>query len=138
MIGAIARCTIRQRYGCATVEQLPFALEKGNQAMCDKSIDVCAVRASGERGIALVTVLLITSLVLALVMGISLTAISEAGVGNTYANQERAFQAAEAGLYHALSLVKNYSNGAAGDPNFTKLLALRDFPSATEKALADY
>src|SRR5215813_181092 len=138
MIGAIARCTIRQRYGCATVEQLPFALEKGNQAMCDKSIDVCAVRESGERGIALVTVLLITSLVVVSLMRISLTAISEAGVGNTYANQERAFQAAEGELYHALSLVKNYSNGAAGDPTFTKLLAMRDFPTAAEKSLAEY
>src|SRR5262244_3652886 len=94
--------------------------------MSDKSIDVCAVKASGERGIALVTVLLITSLVLALIMGVSLTAISEGGAGNTYANQERAFQAAEAGLYHALSLVKNYNNASSGgDPNFTNLLAKR-------------
>src|SRR5215471_2316168 len=101
--------------------------------MGDKSISMRDAREPGEKGIALVTVLLITALVLALVMGVSLTAISEAGVGTTYANQERAFQAAEAGLYHALSLVKNYNNGAAGDPNFTKLLALRDFPTAAEK-----
>jgi hypothetical protein len=76
-------------------------------------------------------VLLILSLLLALVMGISLTSISEAGVTNTYANQTRAFQAAEAGLHHSLSLVKNFTNGAAGHPDFTKLMALRVSPAPT-------
>ena len=80
---------------------------------------------NGERGAALVMVLLTLALMLALTMGISLTSISELGVSNSYTNQTKAFQAAEAGIHHSISLVKNFTNGSSGDPNFTKLLALR-------------
>ena len=80
---------------------------------------------NGERGAALVMVLLTLALMLALTMGISLTSISELGVSNTYTNQTKAFQAAEAGIHHAISLVKNYTNGSTGDPNFTNLLGKR-------------
>src|SRR6185436_13191542 len=80
---------------------------------------------NGERGAALVMVLLTIALMLALTMGISLTSISELGVSNSYTNQTKAFQAAEAGIHHAISLVKNYTNGSAGDPNFTNLLGQR-------------
>ena len=80
---------------------------------------------NGERGAALVMVLLTLALMLALTMGISLTSVSELGVSNNYTNQTKAFQAAEAGVHHAISLVKNFTNGSSGDPNFTKLLALR-------------
>ena len=78
----------------------------------------------GERGTALIVALLSLALMMTLVMGMSLTAISEMGVTNTYANQTQAFQAAEAGLYHALNLVRNYTNGGSS-PNFTNLMALR-------------
>jgi type IV pilus assembly PilX-like protein len=88
--------------------------------------DKTAIDRANERGVALVTALLLLALMLALTLGISMTAISELGVTNTYANQTQAFQAAEAGLYHGLNLVKNFTNEAAGgDPTFTKLLALR-------------
>lgn len=73
-----------------------------------------------ERGVALIQTILILALLLAMVMGISLTAISELGVSNTYATQTIAFQAAEAGLNHAASLVKNYTGG-----DFSSLLARR-------------
>ncbi|MFL6212937.1 MAG: hypothetical protein ACJ74J_03485 [Blastocatellia bacterium] len=78
----------------------------------------------GERGTALVIALLALALMMTLVMGMSLTAISELGVTNTYANQTQAFASAEAGLYHAVNLVRNYTN-AGGDPNFTNLMAER-------------
>jgi hypothetical protein len=78
----------------------------------------------GERGTALVVALLSLALMMTLVMGMSLSAISEMGVTNTYANQTQAFQAAEAGLYHAVNLVRNFTNGGS-NPNFTSLLALR-------------
>jgi len=81
---------------------------------------------SDERGVALIMALLTLALMLALTMGISLTAISELGVSNTYGNQTQAFEAAEAGLYHALNLIRNFDNhSAGGNPNFTKLLLLR-------------
>jgi hypothetical protein len=73
-----------------------------------------------EKGTALVMSLLALALLLALAMGISLTASSELGVSNTYANQTLAFQAAEAGLNHAISLVTNFTGG-----DFTSLLKLR-------------
>jgi Tfp pilus assembly protein PilX len=78
----------------------------------------------GERGTALVVALLALALMMTLVMGMSLTAISEMGVTNTYANQTQAFAAAEAGLYHAVNLARNFTNGGS-DPNFTNLLAQR-------------
>ncbi len=73
-----------------------------------------------ERGVALIQTLMIMALLLALVMGISLTAISELGVSNTYATQTIAIQAAEAGLNHSLCLVRNYKG-----TDFSTLLALR-------------
>jgi hypothetical protein len=78
-----------------------------------------------ERGVALIQSLLIMALMLAMMMGITLTAISELGVTNTYSSQTQALQAAEAGLNHAASLVKNYN----GD-NFSTLLGLRTNLSA--------
>jgi Tfp pilus assembly protein PilX len=78
----------------------------------------------GERGTALVVALLALALMMTLVMGMSLTAISELGVTNTYANQTQAFEAAEAGLYHAVNLVRNFTNGGSS-PTFTNLLAQR-------------
>ena len=83
------------------------------------------IRNDGEKGAALIMALLMMALMLTLTMGISLTAISELGVSNTYTNQTQAFQAAEAGLYHGLNLVRNFTNGTSGDPNFTALLAKR-------------
>lgn len=80
----------------------------------------------GEKGTALVMSLLVLALLTALAMGISLTASSELGVSNTYANQTVAFQAAEAGLNHAVSLVTNFNGG-----DFTSLLKLRGDVTAT-------
>jgi hypothetical protein len=80
-----------------------------------------------ERGAALVIALLTLALLLALSMGISLTAISELGVSSTYSSQTQALQAAEAGLNHAASLVSNYT----GD-DFTALLSLRPTPLSTD------
>ncbi|MFY9611827.1 MAG: hypothetical protein WAU45_24840 [Blastocatellia bacterium] len=81
---------------------------------------------SGERGAALIIALLVMALLLALTMGISLTAISEMGVTNSYGTQTVALQAAEAGLNHAASLVKNYVPPAnTTNPGFTDLLLLR-------------
>jgi hypothetical protein len=83
-----------------------------------------------ERGAALIMALLMMALMLALTMGISMTAISELGVSSTYSNQTRAFQAAEAGIYHGMNLVRNFDNhGDGGDPNFTKLLLKRPVES---------
>ncbi len=76
-----------------------------------------------ERGAALIMALITMALLLALAMGMSLTAISEQGVTKTYKVQTTALQAAEAGLSHAASLVSNYT----GD-DFTTLLALRPTP----------
>jgi hypothetical protein len=53
-------------------------------------------------------------------MGISLTAVSELGVSGTYGSQTQALQAAEAGLNHAASLIKNYKGN-----DFTELLGDR-------------
>jgi Tfp pilus assembly protein PilX len=83
-----------------------------------------------ERGAALIMALLMMALMLALTMGISMTAISELGVSNTYSNQTQAFQAAEAGLYHAMHLTRNYTNGGAATADFTDLLAERGTVSA--------
>ena len=80
-----------------------------------------------ERGAALVIALLTLALLLALTMGISLTAVSELGVSGTYGSQTQALQAAEAGLNHAASLVSNYTGA-----DFTSLLALRPMPLSTD------
>ncbi|HXG63838.1 MAG TPA: hypothetical protein VNO70_01955 [Blastocatellia bacterium] len=80
---------------------------------------------NGERGAALILALLTMALLLALTMGISLTAVSELGVSRTYSTQTVALQAAEAGLNHAASLVSNYTG-----PDFTTLLALRTAPTS--------
>ena len=80
---------------------------------------------NGERGAALVLALLMTALLLALTMGMSMTAVSELGVSNTYANQTQAFQAAEAGLYHAVNLTRNYIGTGPTTAGFTDLLAER-------------
>ncbi len=80
-----------------------------------------------ERGAALVIALLTLALLLALIMGISLTAVSELGVSGTYGSQTQALQAAEAGLNHASSLVSNYTG-----PDFTALLGLRPAPLSTD------
>ena len=70
--------------------------------------------------------LLVLALLLALTMGISLTAISEMGVSNTYGTQTVALQAAEGGLNHAAALVMNYIPPAnTTNPGFTDLLLLR-------------
>ena len=81
----------------------------------------------GERGAALIMALLTLALLLALTMGISLTAISELGVSNTYGTQTVAMQAAEAGLNHGASLVANYTGA-----DFTTLLALRPAQLSTD------
>jgi hypothetical protein len=82
---------------------------------------------ANERGAALIMALLTLALLLALTMGVSLTAISELGVSNTYATQTVALQAAEAGLNHAASLVSNYTGS-----DFTTLLALRPSPLSAD------
>jgi hypothetical protein len=84
-------------------------------------------RGNGESGAALIMALLTLALLLALSMGMSLTAISELGVSNTYGTQTVALQAAEAGLNHAASLVTNYKGA-----DFTQLLALRPSPLSTD------
>lgn len=86
----------------------------------------------GERGAALIIALLVLALLIALTMGISLTAISEMGVSNTYGTQTVALEAAEAGLNHAASLVMNYIPPEnSTNPGFTDLLLLR--PTGTTK-----
>ena len=84
-------------------------------------------RDNGERGAALIMALLTLALLLALTMGMSLTAISELGVSSTYSTQTVAIQAAEAGLNHAASLVSSYKGA-----DFTTLLALRPSPLSTD------
>jgi hypothetical protein len=84
---------------------------------------------SGEGGAALIIALLVLALLLALTMGISLTAISETGVTNSYRTQTVALQTAEAGLNHAASLVMNYIPPAnSANPGFTDLLLVRPGP----------
>lgn len=80
-----------------------------------------------ERGAALIIALLTLALLLALTMGISLTAVSELGVSGTYGSQTQALQTAEAGLNHAASLVSNYTGA-----DFTALLALRPTPLSAD------
>jgi hypothetical protein len=90
--------------------------------------------ATSERGAALVSTLLIMALLVVMALGISLTSISELGVSSAYSSQTRAFQAAEAGLNHAASLISNFqvdTSDAAPAP-MTQLLALRGatFPAS--------
>ena len=92
--------------------------------MTDQTMDT---RDNGERGAALIMALLTMALLLALTMGMSLTAISELGVSSTYGTQTVALQAAEAGLNHAASLVSNYRGS-----DFTALLALRPSTLSTD------
>jgi Tfp pilus assembly protein PilX len=93
---------------------------------------------NGERGAALIMALLMMALMLALTMGISMTAVSELGVSNTYANQTQAFQAAEAGLYHATHLIRNYTGTGASTSGFTNLLAERtDYPTGNNNPFTD-
>src|SRR5262249_3241825 len=80
---------------------------------------------NGESGAALVLALLMMALLLALTMGMSMTAVSELGVTNTYSNQTQAFQAAESGLYHAANLTKNYTGTTTATTGFSDLLAER-------------
>ena len=84
-------------------------------------------RDNGESGAALIMALLTLALLLALSMGMSLTAISELGVSNTYGTQTVALEAAEGGLNHAASLVANYTG-----TDFTAMLALRPSPLSTD------
>src|SRR4026209_450440 len=84
-------------------------------------------RGNGESGAALIMALLTLALLLALTMGMSLTAISELGISSTYGTQTVALEAAEAGLNHAASIVSNYSGA-----DFTSLLALRPLPLNTD------
>ena len=85
---------------------------------------------NGESGAALVMALLMMALLLALSMAMTMTSISELGVSNTYSNQTQAFQAAEAGLYHAMNLTRNFTyvsyTGGVVDPGFTGLLKERN------------
>src|SRR5262249_874366 len=82
--------------------------------------------ASSERGVALVSTLLIMALLIVLALGISLTSISELGVSSAYSSQTRAFQAAEAGLNHAASLVSNFQvDTSSTDAPMTQLMRLR-------------
>lgn len=98
--------------------------------MKDDELDSTTIN-NGEQGAALIIALLVLALLLALTMGISLTAISEMGVTNTYGNQTIALEAAEAGLNHAASLVMNYvPSPDSTSPGFTDLLKLR--PSYTD------
>jgi hypothetical protein len=94
-------------------------------------------------------VLLIVALVLAMAMGMSLTAVSELGVSRTYGSQTLALQAAEAGLNHAVNLVQNFSPTDSTKHNFTGLLSFRgtgqefpvsaaDFIAGTEMITAGY
>jgi hypothetical protein len=82
---------------------------------------------TNERGAALIMALLTLALLLAMAMGISLTAISELGVSRTYETQTTALQTAEAGLNHAASLVSNYTGA-----DFSSLLQLRSTPLSTD------
>ncbi|MFY9553572.1 MAG: hypothetical protein WAV20_21455 [Blastocatellia bacterium] len=91
------------------------------------SDETMQTRENGELGAALIMALLTLALLLALTMGMSLTAISELGVSSTYGTQTIALEAAEAGLNHAASLVSNYSGS-----DFTTLLALRPSPLSTD------
>lgn len=94
--------------------------------MMDDATNTANTIDNGERGAALIIALLILALLLALTMGISLTAISEMGVTNTYGNQTIALEAAEGGLNHAASLVMNYIPPPnTTNPGFTDLLLLR-------------
>ncbi|MEK6285172.1 MAG: hypothetical protein AABO57_05475 [Acidobacteriota bacterium] len=96
-------------------------------------------RDNGERGAALIMALLTLALLLALTMGMSLTAISELGVSNTYGNQTVALEAAEAGLNHAASLVMNYIPPPnTPNPGFTDLLLLRPGPLDQSYLLGNY
>jgi Tfp pilus assembly protein PilX len=83
--------------------------------------------ASSERGAALVSTLLIMALLVVMALGISLTSVSELGVSSAYTSQTRAFEAAEAGLNHAASLVANFqpSTSDTAPAPMTQLLALR-------------
>ena len=76
---------------------------------------------SGERGAALVMALLTLGLLTALAMAMSLSSITELGVTRAYSNGTTGFQAAEAGLMHAVSLTRNYKGA-----NFTSLLCRRN------------
>src|SRR5262245_52597910 len=87
--------------------------------------EIKARNSNSESGAALVLALLMTALLLALTMGMTMTAVSELGVSNTYSNQTQAFQAAEAGLYHAANLTKNYTGTTSATSGFTDLLAER-------------
>jgi hypothetical protein len=101
--------------------------------MRDYGDEVAMVHDSGERGAALIIALLVLALLLALTMGISLTAISEVGVTNTYRTQTIALQAAEGGLNHAASLIMNYIPPAnSTNPGFTDLLLLRPTGTAMD------
>ncbi|HEU4391541.1 MAG TPA: hypothetical protein VFV34_27370, partial [Blastocatellia bacterium] len=75
----------------------------------------------GERGAALVMALLSLGLLTALAMAMSLSTVNELGVTRAYTNQTTGFQAAEAGLMHAVSLTRNYKGA-----NFTSLLCRRN------------
>ncbi|HKA16821.1 MAG TPA: PilX N-terminal domain-containing pilus assembly protein [Blastocatellia bacterium] len=87
--------------------------------------EIKARNSNGESGAALVLALLMMALLLALTMGMSMTAVSELGVSNTYSNQTQAFQAAEAGLYHSVNLVRNYTGTTSAASGFTDLLSER-------------
>src|SRR5215467_12054918 len=85
----------------------------------------CATSAS-ERGVALVSTLLIMALLLVLALGISLTSISELVVSSAYGAETQAFEAAEAGLNHGASLVSNFLvDTSSTDAPMTQLLRLR-------------
>ena len=87
----------------------------------------------GQQGVALISALLFMALILALVMGLTMTSISELGVTKTYNSQTIALQAAEAGLNHATSLIVNYQGvNNSTIKLFDQLLADRSFTDTTQ------
>jgi Tfp pilus assembly protein PilX len=102
--------------------KIPSCAEEGAIAMKNQ---ITKRNDNNESGAALIMALLMMALLLALTMGMSMTAVSELGVTNTYSNQTQAFHAAEAGIYHALNLTRNYIGTSPSSAGFTDLLAER-------------
>lgn len=109
-------------FACETGRCEPIDARVSRRALAQGVVvTVGTCERSTERGAALVLALLSLGLLMALAMAMSLTAVSELGVTNAYSTHTSAFQVAEAGLTHAVSLTRNYKG-----PHFTSLLARRD------------
>jgi hypothetical protein len=114
---------------------LPEWLRRNTEAWSNRAT-------SGDRGMALIGVLLIMSLVLMLGLAVTFTALSDKSITSNFKNLTSGFYAAEAGVHNLHRLLRNekFIMGSLPDPPRVSVgqptLNPNDFVAAAEQAFA--